>query len=88
MYKMMHKNDINYLQFRDIIYDIFIYKIDLNNCIFDILYHFINQNKINNDNILDILSKLYIFFKFYNNNYRPIYHLEMFFYKLILCLNN
>jgi DNA polymerase III delta prime subunit len=80
--------DINYLQFRDIIYDIFIYKLDLNNCIFDILHHFILKDKINNDNILNILSKLYIFFKFYNNNYRPIYHLENYFYYLCTIIHD
>ena len=39
-----------------------------------------NKNK---ENIDFILSRLYIFFKYYNNNYRPIYHLESIIYYLI-----
>tara|TARA_B000000475_G_scaffold233248_1_gene199846 strand:- start:59 stop:577 length:519 start_codon:yes stop_codon:yes gene_type:complete len=81
-----HK-DINYLNFRDLIYNIFIYNLDLNTCLYKILSHFINNNKLNNDNISLVLFKLASFFRLYNNNYRPIYHLESFLYYLCKVVN-
>ena len=75
-------NDIQFLQFRDIIYDILIFNLDINECIFYIIKHYINENKLTKDNIDKIFNKLIVFFRQYNNNYRPIYHLENFFYYL------
>jgi DNA polymerase III delta prime subunit len=73
---------INYLEFRDRLYDIFIYHLDLNECIWEIIYHFIRTNKLNGEKIEKIQGFLYKFLKFYNNNYRPIYHLERFMFYL------
>mgnify|MGYP006170057783 CR=1 FL=1 len=84
--KIIHEienyKNINFLEFRDLIYDIFIYNLDLNQCLYYILEYFIKNNKLNNDNISNVLFKSYKFFRFYNNNYRPIYHLEKFLYYL------
>ena len=79
---------INYLQFREACYDIFIYGLDLNEVIYIILSKLIERNYLQIDKIDNILNEYYNFLKFYNNNYRPIYHLEKFFYKIILNLNN
>jgi hypothetical protein len=76
-----YKN-IKYLQFRDCLYNIFIYHIDINECILDIIRHFIQKNKITDKNITEIFFQLNSFLKLYNNNYRPIYHLEKFLFKL------
>ena len=56
-------------------------------CIWYILNELIRDNLLNNDNISDILLKTYIFFQYYNNNYRPIYHLENYMYNLITIIN-
>jgi DNA polymerase III delta prime subunit len=77
-----YKN-LNFLEFRDIIYDIFIYNIDLNECLYDIIGYFIDNKKITQDKLDIVFDNLYKFFRFYNNNYRPIYHLERYLY--ILC---
>jgi hypothetical protein len=69
-------NDMNYLKFRDIIYDIFIYNLDITDCVWYILSVLIKQNKINETDLTNILLKTYCFFQYYNNNYRPIYHVE------------
>jgi hypothetical protein len=79
---MENYNKIQYLEFREILYDMLIYNINISNSIFCILKYLIKKNKINSDNINLIFEKLIIFFKRYNNNYRPIYHLENFFYYL------
>ena len=36
------------------------------------------------DNIYDVFTKLYKFLKLYNNNYRPIYHIESFIFYLCI----
>ena len=74
--------NIKFIQFRDIIYNLFIYHLDITSCLLDIIKHFIKQKKINNDNITDIYFEFYQFLKLYNNNYRPIYHLEKFIFYL------
>jgi hypothetical protein len=79
---MENFNKIKYLQFRDNLYNIFIYHIDINSCILNIIHYFIQKKKINNENITSILFELNFFLKLYNNNYRPIYHLEKFLFKL------
>ena len=81
-----YKN-IQFLHFRDVIYNIFIFNLDINTCLYQIISHFINNNKLNNENINTVLFKLCKFFKLYNNNYRPIYHLESFLYYLCKVVN-
>jgi len=73
---------INYLDFRDRLYDIFIYHLDLNECIWGILNHFIEKKRLNGEKMEKVQTFLYKFLKFYNNNYRPIYHLERFMFYL------
>ena len=69
--------------FRDTIYDILIYNLDVSECLWYILNYFIKKNKLKENNISEILIKTHIFLKYYNNNYRPIYHLENIFYFII-----
>jgi len=74
-------HEIKFLKFRDLIYDIFIYNIDISECIWYIVSTLINQKKIKKKAISGLLIKIYTFLQYYNNNYRPIYHVEnMFFY--------
>ena len=47
----------------------------------------IKDNLITDDMISNILLKTNIFFQYYNNNYRPIYHLENYMYNLITTIN-
>jgi hypothetical protein len=69
-------NDLNFLKFRDILYDIFIYDLNITNCIWYILTILVKERKIKNNDFAKIMIKTYSFFQYYNNNYRPIYHLE------------
>ena len=78
---------INYLEFRDMIYDILIYELDVLDCMNDIIIYFINNNKINNNNLDNILYELDKFLVYYNNNYRPIYHLERFLLYICISVN-
>ena len=79
---LININDIQYLKFRDIIYDIFIYNLDITECIWYILSSLIKKNKITDKDFSKVLIKTYCFFQYYNNNYRPIYHLENYLFNL------
>ena len=81
-----YKN-INCLVFRDVIYNIFIFNLDINTCLYQIISYFIKKDKLNNNNVNTVLFKLCKFFRLYNNNYRPIYHLESFLYYLCKVVN-
>ena len=72
-----YKN-LNYLEFRETLYDLFIYNIDIVECIWFIVTHYINKGSLAKDDMCQIFIKMYVFLKYFNNNYRPIYHLENF----------
>ena len=80
---MININDLHFLKFRDILYDIFIYNLDITDCIWYILSSLVEQNKIRKKCLSDMMIKTYCFFQYYNNNYRPIYHLENYLFYLV-----
>ena len=81
--EMINIEDLKFLKFRDILYDIFIYNLDITDCIWYILTNLIELKKIKKNHLSSILLKTYSFLKYYNNNYRPIYHLESYLFYLI-----
>ena len=74
---------LNFLELRDHLYNIMIYHLDITECIWEILISMIEHYQIEQATLYNILDELYKFFRYYNNNYRPIYHLEKFI--LYLC---
>lgn len=80
---MLNVDQIKFLKFRDLLYDIFIYNLNINDCIWYILITFIKNNYLKKCNFSELLIKTYSFLRFYNNNYRPIYHLESYLFYLI-----
>jgi hypothetical protein len=81
--EMVNINNLKFLKFRDNLYDIFIYNLDITDCIWYIMTSLINQEHIKRDKLSLIMVKTYNFLKYYNNNYRPIYHLESYLFYLI-----
>ena len=77
-------NDVISLEFRNNIYNIFIYNLDVHDTIYKIIEYFIINKHININKTSKVIKFLNTFLKYYNNNYRPIYHLERF----ILYLTN
>lgn len=70
---------------RDQLYDILLYGLDITECLWYILYYFVENGQLSRDtNTTQIMNKIYVFLKCYNNNYRPIYHLESIFIYLIV----
>ena len=74
--------NIKFIEFRDNIYNIFIYHLDVTECLNKIIIHFVQQKKIGKISITEIYFEFFHFLKLYNNNYRPIYHLEKFMFYL------
>jgi hypothetical protein len=77
--------------FRDKLYDILTYNLDMNECLWYIIKHFITHRPAPHENRVcmsqndtsEILKKTYSFLKYFNNNYRPIFHLESMMYCII-----
>lgn len=74
---------LKFAGFRDKLYDIFIYNLNIYECIWYIIVNLFNENHIPSSQLSNVLIKTYTFFKYYNNNYRPIYHLESFIFHLV-----
>ena len=85
---LVNISELNFLKFREILYDIFIYNLDISDCVWYILYSLVEQKKIGKEKISEILIKTYCFFQYYNNNYRPIYHVEKYFLNLASIVHN
>ena len=77
------KNNIDYMNLRNKLYDMLTYNLDIIECIWYILEQLIINDTIEKNNISDICKELYTQLKYFNNNYRPIYHLEIIFYNII-----
>jgi hypothetical protein len=74
---------LNFASFRDTLYDILTYNLEMTDCIWYILRHFIKTADLSINDTSDILKYTFSFFKYYNNNYRPIYHLESIMFYII-----
>ena len=90
---MIFSNNINYNNIRNILYDILIYNLNIYDCIYYIVNSVIlkkiksSGEKIDKNFINKIFIRICILFKYYNNNYRPIYHLEAFILYLVKLIN-
>lgn len=82
IHSLININELNFLKFRDVLYDIFIYNLDISECIWYILSNLIEQKRIKEQDLSKILLNMYSFFQYYNNNYRPIYHVEKYLFYL------
>ena len=86
--EMSASETINFITFRDSLYDILIYNLDVVECVWYILTHFIYLGKLSSHDVSDIIQKTFGFLKYFNNNYRPIYHLESIMFYIIIKLND
>lgn len=82
--QMLQPHKLVHAAFRDALYDILIYNLDTADCMWYILSHMIEKDYLKGDDISDVLIKMYSFLKYFNNNYRPIYHLESIVHYMII----
>lgn len=61
---------------RECIYDLLTYNMNINNSMWFILSKLIKDEHLQDVDICDTMLETYRCLKYYNNNYRPIYHLE------------
>jgi hypothetical protein len=85
---IVQPDTIQLLEFRDALYDILICDLDIYGCIWLIVKNLIHHLTANGNSIptrimTDIITNTYTFLHMFNNNYRPIYHLERFIFMLI-----
>jgi len=74
--QIVNYNNIKYIILRDLLYEICIFDLNINDCIWYIITVLTKKNLIDIQKLTLILNDTYTFLKYYNNNYRPIYHLE------------
>ena len=79
--------NMDFLVLRETLYELFIYDINLPESIWYILSQCVKSKQLTEEELFSILLKLYPFFKYFNNNYRPIYHLENFIIYLCKTIN-
>ena len=79
--------EINFMEIRENIYNLFTYKININNFIFYVVKSLFMKKCIHKENINDIIIETSKFFRYYNNNYRPIYHLEKYILNIIIIIH-
>ena len=84
---------ISYNNIRNILYDLLINDLNFYDCTYYIIDAVIRKKiemsggNIDNGFINKIFERVCLLFKYYNNNYRPIYHLEAFILYLIKLVN-
>jgi hypothetical protein len=84
---ILNPDELKFMTIRDNLYDIFIYNLNVPDCVWYILHKLIKENKLKADEMSAILMKTYTFLQYYNNNYRPIYHLENYVFFLTMKVN-
>jgi len=73
----------DFAMFRENIYNLLTYNLNIYTCVWYILTRLIARRHIPPEKVSDALVATYTFFKYYNNNYRPISHLEKYLYYLM-----
>jgi hypothetical protein len=81
---VVHSTD--FVQFRDQLYDILIYNLDVSDCVWYIFTYFIVNNLFCSKKMDELLEKINIFFVQHGNNYRAIFHIENLFFSFIRAL--
>jgi hypothetical protein len=69
---------LKYDELRECLYDLLTYDLNIQECVWFILQRLITDRILLPAMMNDILLQVYVFLQYFNNNYRPIYHLENF----------
>ena len=77
-------NFTNYNDLRVLLYNLLIFNLNIYSCMKYILYKLLEKDLLSVNQMSDIIFQTQNFFKYFNNNYRPIYHLENYILYLII----
>ena len=86
--EMLELKTLDFVDFREQLYDILVYNLDITECLWYVVSHFIRSGHLEHANMRELFAKIYEFLKQYYNNYRPIYHLESIFFYLLVKIHN
>jgi hypothetical protein len=78
---------LKYEILRERLYDLLTYDINIQECVWFILRRLIINGSLLPEMMDDIMIQIYTFFQYFNNNYRPIYHLENFVLLLVCTIH-
>ena len=81
--EILKSTPMSFTAFRDVLYDILTYNLDVSECLWYIINELIKNGNLQDKDVTDVMNKTYYFLKYYNNNYRPIYHLESIMFYII-----
>ena len=81
--KIINYETTKFNDIRELLYNMLILDLNILDCIWYIFSQLIIMNKINNEDVHMLLIRFYVIIQRYNNNYRPIMHLESFIFILI-----
>ena len=85
MEQILYPETTKITDIRNNLYDLLIYNVDIPECIWYLFTTLIKYGCFKTPgDITYVLNKVFVFMKYYNNNYRSIYHLE----SIILCMLN
>jgi len=73
-----------FLHFRDLLYNMTIYHLDILESLTYVLVNAVRKKWLPDDSLGPILAEIVVFLKWYNNNYRTIYHIERIFFFLFI----
>jgi Cdc6-like AAA superfamily ATPase len=76
MIQVLHKDEFEFSVLREMIYDLFIYDVSIHNFIWNLTSKLIVTSNLESENIGEIIKYAFEVLQFFNNNYRPIYHIE------------
>ena len=83
--QILNPHQLKILELRNNLYDLLIYNVDVSECIWYLFTTLIHLRYFScAKDITEVLNSIFVFFKYYNNNYRSIYHLE----SIVLCMIN
>jgi len=81
-------DNVVFADLRECIYDLFVYDANIHLCMWSVLSTLIKANYICSSVVDVCVEHTFEFFKLYNNNYRPIYHVEAYLYKFMILIHN
>lgn len=72
----------DFVDVRETLYDCLVYNLDIGEVIWYLIYNLCRLHYLPKANHHDVMENMIESIKYFNNNYRPIYHLEHIFFKL------
>lgn len=82
------QNNVDYNELRENLYTIMINNVSIVQVVYFILHYCLESNLIPCNRLGECLQIIFTFYKLYNNNYRPIFHLEKLVLELISIIHD